>query len=569
MDTPQTISSARPGPVNYRTPLLCLLLAIAAFVVFLPALQNDFVYDDFVDVRQVDNVFIPGAWPKLFYTASAQLYRPVKYISYYVDNAIWGWKPFGWHLQSLLWHCLNSILAYFLLRKFRVTDLAAGLGALWFAVHPIHAEAVVWISSRASLISTTGVFACAIAYMNWRETGRRSYLAWLAVGGFIGIFGKEDALMIFPLLLAYELWFRAGGKISGLFQRSIVLSLALLGGIAFIYLLLRQSILTGLKQGEWEAGFSGVIATLPVILVTYLGQLTYPTSMAVDQPVDYAAGLGWPFIACTLLLLALIAPLAVPGARFARWKFIIAWFLISLLPVMGLIPINQPRADRFLYLPSFAGALLIAYALDELQSRKPSLRPIAVTAVALLAVCFGASAYVYSQVWKDEQTLWEHTLKANPKSFRAYANLAAAANNHGNPKLGLQLIDQALAIKPAYPEGFVIKAYALDAQGRAAEAEDWYRKALANDPNNTLWLFLLGTLFERTGRLEEAAKTYDRVVELRPSYVQAQLNAGVLAVKMNHPEKAVAHWEAALKYDPNNEAAKYNLQIIMKKTAPK
>ena len=94
-----------------------VLVAALAFLVYAGSLKNDFVYDDLVDIREVDTVFTPGAWPEMFYTASARLFRPFKYLSYHLDNVIWGWKPMGWHLANLFWHVLTCCLLLAFLRR--------------------------------------------------------------------------------------------------------------------------------------------------------------------------------------------------------------------------------------------------------------------------------------------------------------------------------------------------------------------------------------------------------------------------------------------------------------------
>src|SRR5678815_1065035 len=110
-------------PLKTVLPLFVLIVSIA---VFWPGLKGDFIYDDLVDIRNVDPVFTPGGWSQLFTTASAQLFRPVKYLSYYLDNLLVGWTPNGWHWQSVLWHGLNSVLLFFLARRFGASLIAAG-----------------------------------------------------------------------------------------------------------------------------------------------------------------------------------------------------------------------------------------------------------------------------------------------------------------------------------------------------------------------------------------------------------------------------------------------------------
>jgi tetratricopeptide (TPR) repeat protein len=568
------VNEASPLPNTRRAslrpdPFLVAALAAAALLVFLPALDCGFVYDDHADIRQVDNVFIPGGWMHMFSTASAQLYRPVKYLSYYLDNVLWGWNPAGWHLQSLLWHSANSALLFVLICRLGASRLAAGVGALWFALHPIHTEAVVWISSRASLLSTTGVLVCLIGYLRWRETARMPDLALLALGGLFGFFSKEDALMVIPLIAAYEVFQQPRTAIKVLLARRTLLPLAMLGFLALAYLVPRQLILSGIQQGQWEAGYSGVLATLPVILVTYLLQLIFPLSMSVDQPVDYTAGFGLEFGLCTVVLALLFASCFLPRIGTVRWRFSVCWFFVTLLPVMGLIPINQPRADRFLYLPSVSAAFLIAYGWDALQKKSFIWQRIASTAAAVWLIAFAVYSMKAVAVWRNEDSLWQHAIRANPRSYRAYSNLAATAGNRGEHQKALELIEQSLTIKPDYPEGMVTKAYALSALGKTNEAEQAYRTALASDPTNALWLYLLADHLARAGKLEAAEQNFDRVAELRPALIPARVAAGVLALRMKKPEKAIAHWQAVLKFDPGNEEARHNLSVVTSQPLPR
>ncbi len=560
---------------------LGLLVFVVGLLIFWPGRSGEFIYDDHVDIRNVDNVFTPGAWVDLFKTASAQLYRPVKYLSYYLDNVLFGWKPEGWHWQSFLWHALNGALVFLLARRWGATALAAALGGLWFAIHPVHAEAVVWISSRASLQSTTGVLLMLFFYDRWRQGEKKGDLVGLLLSGFIGFFSKEDALMVFPVILLYEFFVRrmgapltpalspprgeGGGYLNDVLmlsrQRAFLLPVVLLGVVAGVYVGLRQSILTGLKQGEQAGGFAGWISTLPVILTTYLRQLIWPDPMCIDQPVDYAAGFGLAFGISVVLLLILAGTLLVRREAWGRWQFAIGFFFVTLVPVMGIIPINQPRADRFLYLPSVAAAFCVAWGWDWAM-KHAKLRTVALAWVALTLSWFGWRSWDYSKTFLNDRVLWEQVIAVNAQSYRGYANLAAAENNAGRPQNGLQLIEQSLALKAEYPEGWVIKGYSLSMLGKVAEAEVFYRKAIASLPDEARWLFLLADLLERQQRNAEAMELYERIAVVRPAYVEARLSAGVMAATLGQLDKAKGHWEAVLKYDPQNEAARKNLEVL-------
>jgi tetratricopeptide (TPR) repeat protein len=548
---------------NQKQWLLGVLVFVVGLLIFWPGAKGEFIYDDHVDIRNVDNVFTPGAWTELFQTASAQLYRPVKYLSYYLDNVLFGWKPEGWHWQSFIWHALNGALVFLLAKRWGASVVAAALGGLWFAIHPVHAEAVVWISSRASLQSTLGVLLMLFFYDRWRQGERQGDLVGLLLAGFIGFFSKEDALMVFPVIGLYEVFVRRQNPFAVLKDKKFLVPVISLGVVAVVYVGLRQSILTGLKQGGWEAGFSGWLSTLPVILTTYLRQLVWPDRMCIDQPVDYAAGFGVAFILSTVVLLILAGVMVMRKQAWARWQFALGFFFITLVPVMGIIPINQPRADRFLYLPSVAAALCVAWLWDW-AVKQQKLRLVALTFMAMTLGWFGWRSWDYSKTFLNDRVLWEQVIAVNEKSYRGFANLAASENNAGRPQNGLQLVEEALKLKTDYPEGWVIKGYSLSMLGKVTEAEAEYRKAINEIPTEARWLYLLADLLERQKRNAEAMELYERIAKVRPAYVEARLSAGVLAATTGQLDKAREHWEAVLRYDPKNEAARKNLEILAK-----
>ncbi len=562
-------SSVQPAQSKGRIATLAaaLLVFFAGLFVFFPGVRGDFIYDDNIDIRGSDEVFIPGGWTGLFSNTSSHLYRPVKYFSYYLDNRMFGWHPAGWHWQSCFWHAVNGVLVLLLARRLGASLAGALLGGLWFAIHPIHAETVVWISGRGSLLSTFGLLAVLAGYGCWRQKSSGWSVPVMVIAAFIGFFSKEDALMIFPVLLAYEIFIR-GEKFPGLLkQKTFLAPVCLLGALAAIYLGLRQAMLTGgMSQGRWEGGFHGWISTLPVILATYLRQLVWPDPMCVDQPVDYAAGFGAAFWISSAVLLGCLAVFLARGENWARWKFAVAFFFVTLIPVMGLIPINQPRADRFLYLPSAAAALAIAWLWDLARA---GWRTAGLALYTAAMVWYGWRSWDYSKTFLNETVLWQNVLIVNPDSYRGYANLAAAANNLRQPERALPLVEKSLELRHGdYPEGQVIKAYALELLSKFPEAEAGYRLAIAQGGEDPRWLYLLADLLQREKKLLEAETVFDRIAELRPGYAEARFAAGILALQMNEPAKAAAHMAAVLQTDPGNRQARGILDILHRQDRP-
>ena len=159
------------------------LLAVAAMLAFLPALQADFVWDDGENL--VDNERYRGfsrehlAW--MFGSFHLGHYHPLTWLSFAFDHALWGMEPFGYHLTNLVLHGCNAAVFYVLLRRLlgwihggagrRRTWAAAG-GALLFALHPLRVESVAWVTERRDLLSGLLLLLTVELYLRAHGPGR-------------------------------------------------------------------------------------------------------------------------------------------------------------------------------------------------------------------------------------------------------------------------------------------------------------------------------------------------------------------------------------------------------------
>ena len=541
--------------------------ALAVFflgiLVFIPSLNFDFVYDDLVEIRQYEELFTKGPWYRVFATAQARRYRPVKHLSLNIDYALWKWRPAGFHLTNLILHGAVCALLYFFL--FRVSSSRSGsfLGAAWFALHPVHTESVAWISARGSMLAGVGVSGFLLFYLRWREKGRPRDIIVAGLFALLGYFGKENALMAIPALALVEIYVSPSHQIKNLKNPRFRIGMAVAIFPAILYLGLRMFLLRGFALEAREGGFAMWLATLPEILVRYFGKTIYPATMTVEYPA-IGGGFGLFFWGSTFFCLLAILSLGVRNPAFRPWKLFLAWFFIFLIPVLGIVAINQQMADRFLYLPSMAGAFFVACLWKKITEEKPGWKKMFLTVWGALLFFFVLRILFYLPVWKNEQSLWTYTVKVNPGSYRAWNNLAALDNNGGRFSRGLERAKRSLRIKPDHIEAMVSQAYALDRLGRKGEAEEVYRKAAAMNPAYTPALFAFADLLERMGKLQESEEMYDRIFKLRPGFVDARIAAGVLCMKMGKKDRAVFHWKKALETDPENALARQNLKTAGK-----
>src|SRR5436190_7654787 len=163
-----TLRAAFASIASRRWPLY-LLIAVSGFLVHLPALQGELIWDDAYLVR--DNPFaksplliLEAFRHYLFLDSYSAHYRPVQNVSFIFDYVFWSDNTYGFHLTNVLLHATSGVLLYFLLRRLLVSlfrekvsqsalAAAAFLAAFIWAVHPVHSAAVDYISGRADSLA--------------------------------------------------------------------------------------------------------------------------------------------------------------------------------------------------------------------------------------------------------------------------------------------------------------------------------------------------------------------------------------------------------------------------------
>ncbi len=199
----QPNENSKGTALNEQT-LLGGVLALTALV-YVATLRFDFVYDDQNQIVRNALVqswqFVPGyfkghQWMTLFPNASANYYRPLNFLWFRLNDAIFGLAPAGWHAMAILLHLAVTYLAYQVARRVTGRPLVAALTALLFGIHPTRHEVVAWVSGTTESLWALFFFAAFLAYLISRVSDR---LRWMAVscGCYAaGLLAKETAIVL-------------------------------------------------------------------------------------------------------------------------------------------------------------------------------------------------------------------------------------------------------------------------------------------------------------------------------------------------------------------------------------
>jgi len=547
---------------------LALAVFVAAVATYARALGNGFVWDDrlilsrqLVAFQSLGRVFFPPANIPQY---SPFYYRPVVVLTYLADNALGGGAPLPFHLTPILLHAAVASLLFLLLLRLlgRTALVPALIGALAFAVHPVHAEVVAWMAGRGDALATLGVL---VALLSWSRWLQGSGAVWLAagVGGLLfGLLAKESAIVGIPLAAALP-WVAGAAAATpappAATRRTPVILWTAIASSVFLYLLLRAAG-PGFAAGVRPASSARAVDLLGA-LGFYFRSLLWPRTTGVvlttvpADPPDILLGIlaALAFAAGTLLAVYRRSPIAL-------WA--LAWIALGLVPPLALVvrAISEtPVAERYLYLPSVGMALLVALTLARLP-RRWERAGLAVAAGALLA--WATLTVKDSAIWRDDLHFWNNAVAAAPAEGFARIKLAVALDRSGDASAAEAMDQSALETRLSAPQRAVVQnnlGWLLLRRGRRDEAEPLFRAAVEAGPGFPgPYRGLAECLWPRGEDARVRARIGDlleRAFRVDPHDARSAFLLGNLHLAQGERDLA-AHWfEQAIRANPGSSSA--------------
>lgn len=483
-----------------------ITIVLITFLVFYNSLSNEFVFDDEsvivnnVSIQDLSNI------PK-FFTASegfhkviGRYYRPVVSMSYSIDYSIWGLDPYGFHLTNLIIHIICCLLVFRILSvlfwRYKYRNLFALISTLIFAVHPIHTEAVSWVSGRTDSLVTLFFLSSFLCYIEFTKEKvyrkdinsihsikrKSNNFLYLSLAFYIlGLFTKEMIITLPVILFLYDLVFRQK-KLSYFKENLITYSLYI--GVTIIYLVLRYFLLLEVPERESYLYFFGkspmiIYATMIKTLPVYFELLFAPISLLYhyNGVIPDAASIGDSSVILSLIFTLFMLLLAVYFfKKDGIVSFCILFFFVTLLPVMNIIPTMNLMAERFLYITSFSLVLLICHLL-LLGSSKRDFSILIIGTVIIIGL-LSYLTYLRNEEWHDNNSLY-----MSAKGIEGSVLLVNEANIYANNK-------------------------------KYSDAEVMYKRAIELRDNNLLAHHNLGLIYLLRGSYDSAIVKFKKGVTI-------------------------------------------------------
>lgn len=519
------------------------LVALAAFLAFGLSLRVGFIWDDHRMIEQNPRLAataanVTHAFKSDLFDQGQNYYRPLQTLTNMATFAVWGYRPFGYHLANLFFHAAAAVLFYYLALALGFRPAAAFWSAAWLAAHPSAAELLLNNSGLSELAAAACTLAALLLFLRARPAVSFAFFA--AAAGF-----KETGV-ITPALMALCLWHLNRDKKEYL---KLVPFLAFLP----VYLFIRHA---ALGIGPLSKGLlpvlSGLLLKVPQCLLVYLGEAALPFDIYSHRMQPVSALLRFTALPALAAAGLLIWKRGGPAGRFCA-----AWHLINLAPKFPPLATNDLMLDHWVYLAN-AGCFL--WAADLLAGLRGRWRLLPAAAAVILA---GASALNVTARSTDLK-LYEYSARRSTSKPMLY-NLAREYFLLDRAAESRSLLEKIAAAEPGnhlYLNGLALARWRT---GEVAGALAAIKAALAAKPGDAETLFNEYSILAGTGAKKEAAAVLEKLLSAPRPHIPALLEAARLAAAAGRQAEAAAFFGRALAANPYETTALNDYGILLAK----
>jgi Flp pilus assembly protein TadD len=542
--------------------LMPVAVGVVTTIALSATLRNGFVEWDDPTLITGNQAYRGLGWQQISWMFGNILmghYVPVTWLTLGLDYVLWGMHPAGYHLTNLLLHAANAALFWLVALRLltaatrlesRARHVAATASALFFALHPLRAESVAWVTERRDVLSAFFFFLTILMYLDGaRHRGGRDW-PWQALAWFTYLLAilSKSIVMTLPAVLVvldfYPLrrlgpdWRRWLRPPAWLVWREKVpfLALGLLAALLGYYGQAANRYLTSLDQVPW----TGRPALVFYSLWFYVAKTFLPLGLSplYELPVRIDP-LARTFLGPTLGVTAITVIVIALRRRWPAGLAVWIAYGIMIAPVSGALHAGHQLAhDRYSYLSGLGWALLAGAAVGAFVrlAQRRAVTPLVARAgtigIAAALVGLGVLGAQQVEAWRDTETLWRTAVDARPDCSICEHNL------------GLHLFKQNLL----------------------GGAREHYERALALRPDRIKVHFNLGLVFAQVDDLPRATAAFARVVRERPDDVQALMNLGVALMKQHRAAEGLSHLRRAMMLKPDDALVLSNLGLALTET---
>jgi protein O-mannosyl-transferase len=535
---------------------LYLLLIAGVVAVYAQTIGFGFVaYDDPVYVPL--NPQVPGGltWAGIkwaFTTMYAGNWIPLVWLSLMLDRTL-GAAAGGFHLVNVAFHIANTILLFWVLKRYSKAIWASFFVAALFALHPLHVESVAWVTERKDVLSMLFWMLTMLAYVRYVENPAAKRYAIVCVTFALGLMAKSMLVTLPLALLLMDYWplkrlwpeEKSNGVTIGrlLFEK---LPLLLLSAASCVITVIAQKS-SGAVAKISIVPFNQRIGNAMVSYCQYLIKMFWPVDLAVFYPYPVNPVVDWKVAAAFAALLAI----TIVVILLRRRRYLLVgwfWYLGTLLPVIGFVQVGaQAMADRYTYVPLTGIFIMLAWAAGDFVAQRRFGQVLAGVAVSAIIGVLGAMTFVQVSYWRDTFSLFTHCTAVTPDNVIVREYMGIGFAEKGDPESALREFEAALRFEPADIRTFYNIGNMLVLLGRTDEAIEYYKRVLEAKPGDADTCIALASARTIKGETALALNSYREGLKYHPQNSVLRGELALALLKLNRPDEAITELEQLVK----------------------
>jgi len=515
---------------NYEKWLLPAILLIT-LAVFSPVVWHDFINLD-------DDVFV-YANPNMKYGLTLESIRwafttphevnwiPLTWISHLLDVTLFGMNAGAHHAVNLLLHAANSGLLFLFLKRATGAPWRGAAAAFLFALHPLHVESVAWVAERKDVLSAFFGMLTLYAYTRYAEKPDVPRYLLTLILFLLGLLSKPMLVTLPVVLLLLDWW--PLGRLHGAAAEALSATRTngfrlLIEKIPFFILSFCSSVITYMVQqaeGELAQGYTLLSRTgkACIAYVTYLQKMVWPAKLALLYPFSKYPPTSTQIVFSFLLLLLLTAVVIWLWRRAPYLVTGWGWYLITLLPVIGLIQIGQHSvADRYTYIPLIGIFVMVVWGLPQLMEGWKCRNSALSCLAGLCLVVMILLTSLQLRHWESAFTILTHTIAVTESNWVAQNNLGLIYLGNGRVNEAVFHFKESIKAKPSYILAHLNLGVAYMEANELDLALESFRWALQFDPLNPSAHYSRGRIFVAQGDKRRALEEYQTLQQVGSSF---------------------------------------------------
>ena len=561
----------KPDPFDRFFVYSRILVFLLPFALYCSALGLGFVFfdDDVLVLENQQVIHDPASLGKIFTTdvfigKTVPYYRPLLNVALMIGARASGTNPGGYHLVSVLIHCLNCLSLLWLLTLLGFSKPKALIGSLFFSIHPLISNAVFWIPAVNDLLITLFGLLSFATFLKFVQQKHWKYLL-LHLLAFAGaFFSKESAVALPFLFLLYFFLTRKRILEPGNFPVYITW----FGVILLWYFLRRNSI--GELQGD-EQGIGAIIKNLP-----FLPEIVSKFFLSYNLPVMPVFSVFYTVSGIIIILLLILLSVVAKKMDACLFLLGLAWFLAFAIPNMFLRQYNTNDSFDYLEhracLPSAGLLIKILAMIPEtwVDVRDRSVRiaiPVLLTILALFTL-------LQEGKYKDGESYWTSVLKVSPDRawfHHLYGRYCFKQQDFVKFEEQLQ---EAVRIKPYGTFYYNLGMIELMQKRKFESAYNYFTKAIEMGETKpevmrnfvNLCIESAGAL-SKSGSNDKASERIEAALKYDPANTVALMNLALFSLNLGDYAKSVNLWNKVVQIDPSSLSAWKNLYFFYANSA--